>query len=80
MRILWIAFLYSLTAALNGHATPMTLTLATPPSPRSFGFIQGTARASDGRTLTLDSRSLLLDGRRWTPVMGEFHYARYPAA
>ncbi len=40
----------------------------------------GTARAPDGATLTLDSRSLILNGRRWTPVMGEFHYARYPAA
>ena len=40
----------------------------------------GTARAPDGSALTLDSRSLILDGRRWTPVMGEFHFARYPAA
>ncbi len=39
----------------------------------------GTATAPNGDTLTLDSRSLLLNGRRWTPVMGEFHYSRYPA-
>jgi hypothetical protein len=44
------------------------------------GFHLGTPRAPDGTTLTLDSRSLLLNGQRWTPVMGEFHYARYPAA
>ena len=41
-------------------------------------FHMGTARRPDGRTLTLDSRSLRLDGKPWTPVMGEFHYARYP--
>lgn len=39
----------------------------------------GAARAPDGRTLTIDSRSLRLDGRPWLPVMGEFHFSRYPA-
>lgn len=38
----------------------------------------GTAKNPDGVTLTLDSRSLLRDGKPWTPVMGEFHYSRYP--
>lgn len=31
-----------------------------------------------GTVLTADSRSLLLNERRWLPVMGEFHFARYP--
>ncbi|MBK8857993.1 MAG: beta-galactosidase [Opitutaceae bacterium] len=58
----------------------MNLTVTTPlPSP-AVTFKTGTIRAPDGSTLALDSRSLLLNGRRWTPVMGEFHYARYPAA
>ena len=38
----------------------------------------GEARSPDGTTLTLDSNSLLLNGKPWTPVMGEFHFARYP--
>jgi len=42
-------------------------------------FHMGAARAPDGTTLTVDSRSLRLNGEPWTPVMGEFHYARYPA-
>lgn len=41
-------------------------------------FHMGTARAPDGQTLTLDARSLILNGKAWTPVMGEFHYSRYP--
>lgn len=41
-------------------------------------FRMGTARAPDGRTLALDARSLILNGKPWTPVMGEFHYSRYP--
>ncbi len=58
----------------------MKLTVTTPPPPPAVAYKMGTARAPDGQTLTLDSRSLLLNGRCWTPVMGEFHYARYPAA
>ncbi|TMR93803.1 glycosyl hydrolase family 35 [Nonomuraea basaltis] len=30
--------------------------------------------------ITADSRNLWRGGRPWFPVMGEFHYARYPAA
>jgi hypothetical protein len=33
-----------------------------------------------GRSLEVTSRYLELDGRPWLPVMGEFHYSRYPRA
>ena len=39
----------------------------------------GASRRPDGATITVDSASLRLNGRPWTPAMGEFHYARYPA-
>ncbi|HKE16316.1 MAG TPA: beta-galactosidase [Kofleriaceae bacterium] len=32
----------------------------------------------EGRSLQVNSRYLELDGRPWIPVMGEFHYSRYP--
>lgn len=38
----------------------------------------GTAANPAGSTISLDRHSLLLDGKPWTPVMGEFHYSRYP--
>ena len=38
----------------------------------------GAATAPNGQTISLNSNSLLLDGKPWTPVMGEFHYSRYP--
>lgn len=70
----------SLFLSLSAPAqSAMSLTLTTPP-PDATGFAMGTSRAPNGSTLTLDSRSLILDGRRWSPVMGEFHFARYPAA
>jgi hypothetical protein len=31
-----------------------------------------------GRQLSVNSRYLTLDGKPWLPVMGEFHYARFP--
>ncbi len=40
-------------------------------------FSLGTATNPSGQTLLCDSKSLLMDGRPFIPVMGEFHYARY---
>jgi beta-galactosidase len=40
-------------------------------------FRLGTATGPGGR-LEADAISLLRDGKRWLPTMGEFHYARYP--
>ncbi len=61
-------------------SAPLTVTLS-PRNPQpSELFTFGTASRPDGATLTADRFSLLLDGQRWTPVMGEFHYTRYPAS
>ena len=36
------------------------------------------AKAPDGREIGVNSRYLTLDGEPWLPVMGEFHFARFP--
>jgi hypothetical protein len=36
-------------------------------------------KSPDGHELSANSRYLTLDGRPWFPVMGEFHFSRYPA-
>ena len=61
-------------------AAPFAVTLPRPVPPETSGFSMGTATRPDGQSITVDSRSLRLDGQPWTPVMGEFHYARYPAS
>lgn len=40
----------------------------------------GAARNPKGQVLGVNSRYLTMDGRPWIPVMGEFHYSRYPEA
>jgi beta-galactosidase len=60
------------------QSAPLTATIQTP-SPAQTGYFElGTARNPDGHEISVNSRSLLLDGQPWFPVMGEFHYARVP--
>lgn len=40
----------------------------------------GASRNPQGHVLGVNSQYLTLDGRPWLPVMGEFHYSRYPEA
>ncbi|MGP8202298.1 MAG: beta-galactosidase [Limisphaerales bacterium] len=78
---LWKLGLTGFLAVLGpaaASAESYTITIARPKPPVIEGFKMGQARRPDGASLTLDSNSLLLDGKRWTPVMGEFHFSRYP--
>ena len=49
-----------------------------PPGPAPYG--EGTAVSPSGDVLGVNSRYLTLDGKPWLPVMGEFHFSRYPRA
>ncbi|MGB3629050.1 MAG: beta-galactosidase, partial [Terracidiphilus sp.] len=40
----------------------------------------GTATSPSGHVLGLNERYLTFDGKPWLPVMGEFHFSRYPRA
>jgi hypothetical protein len=50
-----------------------------PAQPEPLPFAVG-GRSPDGHVLAANSRYLVLDGTPWFPVMGEFHFARYPEA
>jgi beta-galactosidase len=47
-------------------------------SPPPTEYEPGSATSPSGKTIGLNSRYLLLNGKPWLPVMGEFHYSRYP--
>ena len=69
---------------LLGHAPaqadPLAIDLTRDiPAAGPVNLGQGANKNPDGHVLTADNRSLLLDGKRITPVVGEFHYSRYPA-
>lgn len=49
-----------------------------PPQPAAYD--EGSYTSPSGHVLGLNSRYLTLDDRPWLPVMGEFHYSRYPRA
>jgi hypothetical protein len=40
----------------------------------------GASRNPQGHVIGVNSQYLTLDGEPWLPVMGEFHYSRYPRA
>jgi hypothetical protein len=48
--------------------------------PVAAAYDGGSAKSRSGSVLGVNSRYLMLDGKPWLPVMGEFHFSRYPAA
>jgi hypothetical protein len=50
------------------------------PSPRPVPTQLGVNRAPNGAVLAVNSQYLTRDDKPWIPVMGEFHYSRYPQA
>ncbi len=68
----------AILAGTIARADTNSITIARAKAPVTEGYKMGGAQNPDGTTLTLDSNSLLLNGKPWTPVMGEFHFSRYP--
>ncbi len=56
------------------------LTIPFTPVATAETYQLGTTQNPAGSTIGVDPLSLRLDGERWMPVMGEFHYTRFPAA
>jgi beta-galactosidase len=50
------------------------------PTPRPVPAQLGSYRVSNGNTLVVNNQYLVRNGKPWIPVMGEFHYSRYPEA
>jgi len=59
-----------------------TIDASVPAGPPEVGYLRmgsgAAGRSPAGHTLTVNARYLMLDGKPWLPVMGEFHYTRYP--
>ncbi|GAA0756197.1 beta-galactosidase [Ideonella azotifigens] len=57
---------------------PLGLQLPPAPARAETGFLNLGQHPRADRSLAVNSRWLTLDGKHWMPVMGEFHYSRFP--
>jgi beta-galactosidase len=46
--------------------------------PRESGYLKMGGQSSSGHEIKVNNRYLTVDGKPWLPVMGEFHFSRYP--
>ena len=72
---------FSVAAISQAEATPAVVIDAREhvSPPQRLPFAAG-GQSLDGHILSVNNRYLLRDGKPWFPVMGEFHYSRYPEA
>lgn len=75
MKTLFLALALILAAGASAQVSIDATSV--PPGPTALSFPVG-GRSPDGRILSANSRFLMLNGHPWFPVMGEFHYSRYP--
>jgi beta-galactosidase len=79
-----LALSLAIFTASNSHAQSTTTIhidasgAFTEPAPARFDG--GSAKSPSGSILGVNSRYHTLDGKPWLPVMGEFHFSRYPRA
>src|SRR3954467_12465388 len=63
---------------LVAAAAPLSLDVSRPPAMNRQRIVMGTAKNPSGVELTVDGAGFRENDRPWVPVMGEFHYSRYP--
>jgi beta-galactosidase len=76
--LLAASFLVTASSAQSGNTT-IRIDASQPwrePGPASYQ--EGSATTPSGITLGVNSRFLTLNGKPWSPVMGEFHFSRDP--
>lgn len=65
--------------ALHAQTVARVDATGTTPQPRSGHLRMGEGQGPNG-AIGINSLHLTRDGRPWLPVMGEFHFSRFPAA
>ena len=73
------AWLFASTFSRAENATQIRIDASQPYSePAAALYDGGSATSPSGSTIGLNSRYMTRDGKPWLPVMGEFHFSRYP--
>jgi beta-galactosidase len=74
-----IIALFLVLLASSCPADPLTIDLTKDIPPAAAApYGPGTTTNPQGHAITADQRSFFLDDKPWIPVVGEFHFARYP--
>jgi beta-galactosidase len=80
LRVLLLTAMLSSVGAAQ-QPSDVAIDATAQPAPVETGFLKfGTTHSPDGHTIDATSRYLRRDGKPWLPVMGEFHFSRYPEA
>ena len=79
MKRLSIALLL-LTVGSQATAQSLHIDASKPAPPVREGYIKMGTSKGPGGVIGINSRYLTLNGAGWFPVMGEFHFSRYPEA
>ena len=79
---IWIGFFQTSAQTKSGTGTLFTIDASKGVTAPETGYLEmGSSTAGkspDGRILSVNSRYLMMDSSPWLPVMGEFHFSRYP--
>ncbi|HTQ39490.1 MAG TPA: beta-galactosidase [Pirellulales bacterium] len=78
IAIVAVALRFALSSSRSFAETHEINLAADVPSANLTKFVFGASQNPAGVEIAADGVSLLEDGQRMTPVMGEFHYSRYP--
>jgi len=62
----------------NKPTNLISIDASIPALPLETGFLHMGGKSSSGHEIAVNHRYLTLDGRPWLPVMGEFHFSRFP--
>src|SRR5208282_5669511 len=68
----------TLAQPTSNSSSVIAIDASGPALPPESGYLKMGTQSSSGHEIQVNSRYLTLDGKPWLPVMGEFHFSRYP--
>ena len=81
VMLIALSSMMSLQLRAQGDRNVISIDATAPAiTPQPVATTMGTSRNPKGDVIGVNSQYLTLNGRPWLPVMGEFHYSRYPEA
>src|SRR5688572_32288011 len=79
IRLTFAPMMLALSVASAHAQTLITIDASAPvPAPQTGHLKLGTNTSPSGQTIGANSQYLTRDSKPWLPIMGEFHYSRYP--